>query len=247
MYNRAFMFGCSFTNYVWPTWADMLAHQVDFPAYNLGKGGIGNVGILHELVKADIKYKYTDNDLIIIMWSHWSREDRYFKNGWEAHGNVFSNPFYDSNFIKKYWSWENDIIKNSTSIILANKAYNISDQFSILNYGEKQYYDEMRTTTPLFEYYYEQLPKCKIFDLSKNTKFCGRLNDSHPDLLMHLNFYNENIAKIHGLELIKEDSEYHLEQNKISNHMFIEDQDKQLDKLMVYFKNKQHLFAKNGE
>jgi len=35
---RLFAFGCSFTQYKWPTWADILGKSFDL-SYNLGKSG----------------------------------------------------------------------------------------------------------------------------------------------------------------------------------------------------------------
>jgi hypothetical protein len=36
------------------------------------------------------------------MWTNVSREDRYLKNKWETHGNIYTQGFYDKNFIKKF-------------------------------------------------------------------------------------------------------------------------------------------------
>ena len=128
-FERVFCFGCSWTHYKWPTWADLCRYGTDKPVYNWGLRGIGNVGILHRMLEADLKHQFTDKDLILVQWSTWTREDRYIDK-WQAGGAVFNNNFYDKDFVKKYWSWNNDIIKNSTAIISANRMFNISYQYT---------------------------------------------------------------------------------------------------------------------
>jgi len=217
-YKRGFLFGCSFTKYHWPTWADVLSNQVDFPVINAGLSGIGNVGILHEITKHDIQYSFTPDDLIIVVWTHWSREDRWVNGKWACCGNVFSGPpdrFYDDHFVKKYWSWENDIIKNSSAIILANKSFPITDQYSIMNYGEPEYSIELRNESSLFDFYLKALPYPKVFDCSNNTRFNGTLSDPHPDMLNHVEFYNK-LARQLNLPIVEENSVYSTIQKNLS-------------------------------
>jgi hypothetical protein len=44
-FKRAFLFGCSYTEYKWPTWANILKKDLDIPVYNWGLSGLGNVGL----------------------------------------------------------------------------------------------------------------------------------------------------------------------------------------------------------
>lgn len=102
-YKRIFSFGCSFTNYKWPTWADVISF--DYPEaeyYNFGKSGGGNLFILSTLMAANKKYRFTQDDLVLVMWSTFSREDRYIQNGWETPGNIFTQGYYNQEFVKKY-------------------------------------------------------------------------------------------------------------------------------------------------
>ena len=103
-YNRVFIFGCSFTNYIWPTWANVL-HLETNPgtlAYNYGKTGGGNLFILSTMMAAHQKHRFTKGDLILLMWSTFCREDRYIGHGWETPGNLWTQDMYDEKFIKKY-------------------------------------------------------------------------------------------------------------------------------------------------
>ena len=48
--SRLFVLGCSFTNYAWPTWADMLG--TEFEVYeNWGYPGLGNRAICERLIE----------------------------------------------------------------------------------------------------------------------------------------------------------------------------------------------------
>lgn len=98
---RLYTFGCSFTRYDWPTWADILGCEFDHYE-NWGLGGGGNHFIFNSLVECLIKNKMTHNDYIVVMWSSMLREDRYVNNQWLPLGNIFNSPVYDSDFIKKY-------------------------------------------------------------------------------------------------------------------------------------------------
>jgi len=105
---RLFTFGCSFTNYDWPTWADLLLTQV--PGQNWGQCGMGNKFIFESLIECNVTNKITKDDTVIIMWSSWHREDRYIQ-GWKGRGNVYnSEPFYDKQFIQKYWDDKGGIL-----------------------------------------------------------------------------------------------------------------------------------------
>lgn len=73
---RLFTFGCSFTNWIWPTWADIYATQFDF-FENWGMPSAGNLYIFNSIVEANNKHKFTPDDTIVIMWSGILRNDYY--------------------------------------------------------------------------------------------------------------------------------------------------------------------------
>jgi hypothetical protein len=61
-YKRLFTFGCSFTRYLWPTWADILAE--DIPYYeNWGCGGAGNLYISNAIMEAHNRHTLTKDYL----------------------------------------------------------------------------------------------------------------------------------------------------------------------------------------
>lgn len=187
MYNRIFAFGCSYTHFLWPTWANIIEDDLNISAQNWGLSGIGNVGIFHKILECDLKNKFTDKDLILVNWSSWSREDRVNSLGdWQAGGNVFNNHFYDKRFIKQHWTETNDIVKNSTAIISANKMFNINYQSHMIDYEGDTEYGETRYNFSNYKFYLDSMPKKNIFDTSCNTRFNNLINDLHPDVLCHL-------------------------------------------------------------
>lgn len=195
--NRIFCFGCSWTNYRWPSWADMCRYSADVPVYNWGLAGLGNVGIFYRLLEADLKHKFTDKDIILIQWSTWSREDRFFEK-WGGHGSVHGSSFYNDGFVKKYWSWNNDIVKNSSVIIAASKMFNISFQFTwnpIYHLPEFSI-DESKVDHTLFSFYKDFLPNMCNFPLDSNSFFEGTCLDSHPDIKSHLEFFETHFVPL---------------------------------------------------
>lgn len=102
-YNRFFAFGCSYTSYILPTWADIVAAEMPHAEYyNFGQGGSGNLLINNRVAQSNLKYKFNENDLVMVMFSTVTREDRYINGRWHTHGNVYNQKYYNKSFVKKY-------------------------------------------------------------------------------------------------------------------------------------------------
>lgn len=146
-YKRVFMFGCSFTNYTWPTWANILHYMMpDVEGYNFGQSGGGNLFIAERIIAANQLYRFTDKDLILVMWSTFSREDRYIENRWETPGNIWTQGFYDSNFIKKYACVKGYIVRDLALITMTKHSlsYLPCDTIMLKSVDpeyDKRYYD----------------------------------------------------------------------------------------------------------
>lgn len=200
-YKRLYTFGCSFTKWFWPTWADIIAYDLQIPYENWGEGGAGNVAIACKMLECDLKNTFNDTDLIIVNWSSWSREDRVNVYGtWNSGGNLLNNGYYDKKFVEKYWTMENDIVKNCTAIISSDKMFNINYQSHMIDYEDKGEYSENIYNFSNYDYYLKALPKKYIFDNSINSKFSGTIDDQHPDIITHLS-HTKNIYKNLGLTL----------------------------------------------
>ena len=91
---RFFAYGCSFVNYQYPTWADILIEDLGHKGvdgYNCGRSGSGNVLIASRIWETHARYNFNADDLIIISWSNFFREDRYHTSGgWHTPGNIFN-------------------------------------------------------------------------------------------------------------------------------------------------------------
>lgn len=97
---RLFTFGCSFTNYVWPTWADIMSHDYDY-FENWGKIGAGNHFILYSLIEAIQRKNITKSDTVAVMFTSIGREDRWIKGQWLTPGSVYASQL-DENYIKNF-------------------------------------------------------------------------------------------------------------------------------------------------
>lgn len=118
-YNRVFIVGCSFTNYFWPTWANILAFETpQAEVYNLGQSGGGNLFISERIAAGNQIYKFDENDLIMVMWSSHFREDRYIENRWQTPGSIYNQSFYNDNFLEKYTCVKGFIVRDLALITL---------------------------------------------------------------------------------------------------------------------------------
>ena len=216
-YKRCFTFGCSFTNFFWPTWPDIIERDLSIPTENWGLCGLGNVGIYHRMLEADLQHNFTDDDLIIVVWSTWHREDR-FLGSWTLNGNIFCDDMmYDKRFRKKYWHPDNDIIKNSTAIINASRLYPISYQAKMEGSMETNG-NFIYNNSKALGVYSKHIPKMDNFpwaygDKSGNSieNFSGALNhiDNHPDIKGHLHFVKDCIYPNLDLQIKNETISYY--------------------------------------
>ena len=122
-YKRVFTFGCSFTNYMFPTWADIMAKEMSHCEFhNLGTSGSGNLLISNRIAQANCQFNFCETDLVMIMFTTAYREDRYIDGQWITKGNVYSQDYYDSNFVKKYCDPDYYILRD-LGIIQLVKGY----------------------------------------------------------------------------------------------------------------------------
>lgn len=142
--NRLFTFGCSFTKYIWPTWADILSKSKKYDFFeNCAHPGAGNHFIFYRLIECIERNKITKNDTIAIMWSSIGREDRWIKGSWMCGGSI-----YKSKIVKKFGSYYIDHFTDPTGFLITNSAI-IHATYQILkNIGCKFYFFAF---TPILE------------------------------------------------------------------------------------------------
>lgn len=114
MSTRLFTFGCSFTKYIWPTWANILGLEFDSHE-NWGQVGGGNHFIFYSLVEAIERGKICSDDTVMIMWTSVGREDRFINNNWQLHGSVY-NSSLSNDYIKNYTDPTGFLLTSATVI-----------------------------------------------------------------------------------------------------------------------------------
>lgn len=131
-YKRFFAFGCSFTSYMWPTWADVVSKEMpDAEFFNLGKSGSGNMLISLRLSEANNRFKFTDTDLIMVMFTTYAREDRWVEDQWLTPGNIYNNDIYPKEWVKKFADERGYLIRDAG---LIDMSMNYLDSLPCDNY-----------------------------------------------------------------------------------------------------------------
>lgn len=118
---RLFTFGCSYTSFCWPTWADFVGQRFD-EYYNYGQSGAGNRFILEQILEADVTHKFNQDDTVIIMWSTYHRHDLYKNNEWVTSGNVLNaKPLYDDDYLDKFFDVKGSVLHSLNYIHAAQQ------------------------------------------------------------------------------------------------------------------------------
>ena len=78
---RLYTFGCSMTQYHWPTWANIVGTCWN-KFENWGQLGAGNQYIFNSVIECDARNNFNSDDTVLIMWSGISRIDYYQFNAW---------------------------------------------------------------------------------------------------------------------------------------------------------------------
>lgn len=210
-FKRFFAFGCSFTNWSWPTWADIISLDLDLPCDNWGMGGLGNVGIASRMIESDINNQFNDDDLIIILWSTWTREDRYYSDergySWNAKGDVTFT--FDKHFLETYWSISNDLIKNSNAIISSNKIFGERIKFNghlfspLIDQAETSKLEFTDLDKRIAKFYQPHIINDGEF-ADERVGYDNYPVDGHPSVLAHLHYVQNVIYP--KLNLVLKDS-----------------------------------------
>lgn len=202
-YKRFFAFGCSFTYYNWYTWADAIGKNIP-ESYNYGKPGTGNQYILTSIVEANIRHKFNEDDLVMVMWTGVDREDRYISGLWKALGCIYhsADNFYDRNFIKKYVDNRGFCIRDLTMISAANRILQNVDHYymSMIPLGTESgsdpvdtdlldfFRDEIKSIRPsMFETLYNN-DWFSVPHIPRKDKHGKQYKDLHPTPRMHLDY-----------------------------------------------------------
>jgi hypothetical protein len=111
---RLFTFGCSLTQYFYPTWADIIINdfkeKYNAVGYNWGRSGAGNQYIFTKLWEADAIYNFCPEDIVIVQWTSMFREDRYHEdNGWYLPGGFSERNLNKGKFTLNSFEYEDEM------------------------------------------------------------------------------------------------------------------------------------------
>ena len=195
---RFFAFGCSYTRWSWPTWSDLIGSDFDDNYYNYGQQGAGNQYIFNAFMEADVRHKFTKDDLIIIQLSGITREDRYANNAWQAKGTITNHEDY---FIRNYFDFKGYLIRDMAFIkAMIDFLNNLGCEFYILSMNPLTSNNEFfikhdDTVNDVIEFYKEYIDIVKpsfmeVLNykrplLLKNGR---SLHDAHPLPIDHYNY-----------------------------------------------------------
>ena len=100
--NRLFTFGCSFTQYKWPSWANIIGLNFE-KFYNFGQPGSGMFFMIYQFVFGNEYFKFNKNDTLIFMLSDEARVDIIKNKEWLTTGLVFnSKEIFGDKFFNHY-------------------------------------------------------------------------------------------------------------------------------------------------
>lgn len=189
---RLFAFGCSFTEYFWSTWPEIVALELDIPFYNYGRSGGGNQYISNTVSQADAVYNFTEDDLIMISWTNVCREDRWRQGEWVTPGNIFTQGYFDEEFIKNWADPLGYMIRDFASIrliknLLENKKCEYH-MFSMCDISEHIEQGSSRTIEKKYKGIHDKL--CDIYKEDLNV-----LHSSFSKVLWNNDIYNNKMLK----------------------------------------------------
>ena len=185
MYTRLYTFGCSFTMYKWPTWADYL-HVGGLAKYyeNWGLPGGSNDFIFHSIIEC--LPKITDKDIVCVMWSQPHRISDYNDNqGWDMPGNAY---LYQPKERTKYLhddkiALENQSYFKATATLL--QSLNIKFYFTSMERVDIKYEEVFKTK----QYFNTSMAEFLKYTGPNETTWRETLpNDKHPSPREHANF-----------------------------------------------------------
>jgi hypothetical protein len=217
---RLFTFGCSFTEYRWPTWADIIGQS--FEHYeNWGLCGSGNYLISSRVMECNHVNKLTKDDVVIVMFTSIPRIDFYNKN-WSMKGNIFTtmNLPFEEEWITNHWSivqgfYNTWIAVKQTKLLLDNigceykllRAFDISPNtahninYFSPNVHEQKFLEEYSKDINLYfgndpimlDWTDQQETGCYIFDKGQHGQ--KNYRDYHPTIRHHEKWCREVLSE----------------------------------------------------
>lgn len=193
-------YGCSYTNYIYPTYADILA--LDYAVNNKAFPGSGNERILYSIMSDYHSKALLDYDCIIVQWSHENRFNYLNnKNVWLGNGSIFNND--NKHILNKIEKWYNIDYELQKTIDLT-----VCIKFLLSSLNKKLYFMTMSDLANLAKNKKINLDFININNLQERYKGGYEFDDvtwkrdDHPTLLEHLEIA-QNVATFFEMDLSK--------------------------------------------
>jgi len=134
-YDHLFAFGCSFTEYNWVMWPELLQYEFKCSLHNFGKSGASNFYIAHKVLEVCRTYNVNEHDLILICWTSIYRQEKYQYPKWILTGGLDANPVFDKDSLvykhdKEFYQMNNYAVIKSINDFLTYSRLNYN-MFSI--------------------------------------------------------------------------------------------------------------------
>lgn len=237
-FKRIFTFGCSFTSYAWPTWADIMIEDFNNKGLfgrNFGLCGSGNSYIFIKFMEAHRIYKFNHEDLIMISWTSFQREDRRSNGKWHTPGNIFTSNVYTEDF-KINWADPTHYALRDCAIISNLKLFTnlIGAKIVTLSMSNLSQIDPtikelmFKSVNDVIEFYNEDLtldlpPMMEYLNLTERNSITNKnrpkimwdknkpndwIYEWHPTVEEHFHYLNNNILPFLNLKLETKTEEF---------------------------------------
>lgn len=190
-YKRFYAFGDSYTKYYWPTYADIIGNIV--PYYeNWGLKGAGNHYIFNSIVECNQRNMFNHDDLVIVMWSGVTREDRYVGNRWDTAASDYRKIAYGEEWMRKYGiEIRGNVIRDLAYI----KSIQVLLNSTKCDYVFLNSVDIIRDDQDVIKLYSDILDiiKPSLYNDIKNSKR-PNFNDMHPTPVESTQYIKKHLA-----------------------------------------------------
>jgi hypothetical protein len=208
---RLFAFGCSYTRYRYPTWADYLGVEFE-EYYNYGRSGSSNTYIMNKFVEAMLHFNFSKTDMVVIMLTGFGRFSYIDKESshWMTLGDLYyyidntKNPVL-SNFVNHMFSDDFAVYQSWVAAKTIKKILTLQEipHKIFMSIDNSMYFTDTvnlsAKTIQKTNEVYEMLDYKTTFDEWKqlkpeNNQYPIWLNnewDGHPSLHSHYVFFKE--------------------------------------------------------
>jgi len=192
--NRLFTFGCSYTSYIWSTWADILGQSAE-EFQNWAISGGGNQFIFNSVYECNQRNHFRPGDTVIVCWTNIMRDDRY-THGWQNLGNIYTQQLYDPAWVRKWITERGCLLRDLAAIagvksLLETSGVNWHFLSMVPIDQSDQYSDTKNTNRDLLQLYHDAIDNMhpsfwEVLQGRPKLKF-----DVHPSPMDHLYYLDQ--------------------------------------------------------